>query len=110
MSTKDQKDSDEKVDGHQRGPTRRQFLTGIAAAGAGLVATTSGTAGAATLLARRSGGSPSPWGRRCPPGAPANPQLFGRLFPALAPFAPATDDGSSGAHGSGHAGGDIGRR
>ena len=92
MSTKDQKDSDEKVDGHQRGPTRRQFLTGMAAAGAGLVASGSGTASAASLLARRGGGSLTGPGTSLPPGAPVNPQLFGRMFPALAPFAPAADE------------------
>ncbi len=79
------------MEAEHRGPTRRQFLTGIAAAGAGLVATTSGTAGAATLLTRRSGSGPSPLGTALRPGAPRDPQLFGRLFPALPPFAPATD-------------------
>ena len=68
MSTKDQKDADEKVDGHQRGPTRRQFLTGMAAAGAGLVASGSGTASAASLLARRGGGSLTGPGPRYPQG------------------------------------------
>jgi hypothetical protein len=91
MTAEEQKGTHDNAEPEHRGPTRRQFLTGIAVAGAGLVATTSGTAGAATLLTRPGGGRPSPLGRALRPGAPPDPQLFGRLFPALPPFAPATD-------------------
>ena len=64
MSAEDQKAANEKDDAGQRGPTRRQFLAGMAAAGAGLVATTSGTAGAASLVARQQHGRSSPYGAR----------------------------------------------
>jgi hypothetical protein len=90
--TEDQKGTNDSVEAGHRGPTRRQFLTGIAAAGAGLVATTSGTAGATSLLGRpRTARAPSHLGPELRAGAPLDPQLFGRLFPALPPFAPATD-------------------
>ena len=78
--TAEEKGTHDNIEAEHRGPTRRQFLTGIAAAGAGLVATTSGTAGAATLLTRRSGSGPRLWGRRSARRA-CDPQLFGRLFP-----------------------------
>jgi hypothetical protein len=91
MSAEDQKAANEKDDAGQRGPTRRQFLAGMAAAGAGLVATTSGTAGAASLVSRQSTGGRAHAEPGLRPGAPPSPQLFGRLFPELPPFAPATD-------------------
>jgi hypothetical protein len=91
MTAEDQKHANENGDSGQQGPTRRQFLAGVAAAGAGFLASTSGTAGAASLVTRRNPGSLAHSGAASPPGAPPNPQLFGRLFPELPPFAPATD-------------------
>jgi Animal haem peroxidase len=64
--------------------SRRQLLTGAGAAGAGLVAASTGimpglapSAGAATL------------GHSGQPGSPDNSGLFGRIFPQLPPFASA---------------------
>ena len=57
MSVENRKDANENVDALHRGPTRRQFLTGMAAAGAGVVVSTSGTAGAASLVSRGRGGT-----------------------------------------------------
>ncbi len=70
------------------GVSRRQFLTGVGVASAGLVASSitgappSGIVGSAAAEVA-SGGPPL--------GAPASSQSFGRLFPALPPFAEATD-------------------
>jgi hypothetical protein len=91
MTTKDQKDVNKNLDARPRGPTRRQFLTGIGAAGVGLITSGSGTAGAAPFLTRPSGSSLAHSGPGLEPGAPPSPQLFGRIFPSLPPFAPATD-------------------
>ena len=92
MSAENRKDANENVDAVHRGPTRRQFLTGMAAAGAGVVVSTSGTAGAASLVSRGRGSTLAGPGQDLGLGAPPNPQLFGRLFPMLPPFAPATDE------------------
>jgi hypothetical protein len=88
---KGQKGLNDAEDGGHKGPTRRQFLTGMAVAGAGLVASTSGTAGAATVLARRTKANLAYPGQALAAGAPPDPEFFGRLFPGLPPFAPATD-------------------
>jgi len=73
----------------KRGPSRRDFLKGVGAAGAGLVGgsvvTGADPAGAATPAALGGGGTPSGG------GAPASSMDFGRIFPKLPPFAPAND-------------------
>ena len=74
---------------HQRGLSRRRLLTGAGAAGAGLVAASTGVmpglTGSAQAALPGQAGSPAAAGM--PPGAPANAGLFGRLFPHLPPFA-----------------------
>jgi Animal haem peroxidase/TAT (twin-arginine translocation) pathway signal sequence len=74
---------------HQRGSSRRDFLKGAGAAGAGLVAS-GGLAAPAAAAAGVSALSPSTYagaGR----GAPASSVDFRRMFPDLPPFADATD-------------------
>jgi Animal haem peroxidase len=68
------------------GPSRRDFLKGVGAAGAGLMAGSLGvgTAGATTPRPPRK----AP-GR--PPGVPASSADFGRMFPKIRPFAEASD-------------------
>jgi hypothetical protein len=77
----------------KKSASRRQFLTGLGATGAGVVAAS--IAGPAGLLDRAAAapGRPAPAhaGRYGPPGQPPNSELFGRLFPSLRPFAEATD-------------------
>lgn len=72
-----------------KGGSRRQFLTGVGAAGAGMVASSitgvppfAGLAGSAAAAQTA--------GRGRPPGVPVSSQSFGRLFPSLPPFADAT--------------------
>ncbi len=76
----------------KRGPSRREFLKGVGAAGAGLVA---GSVGAAATGASAAEAAPSPLSpRRYAPGArgvPASSVDFGRMFPGLPPFADASD-------------------
>jgi hypothetical protein len=73
-------------------PSRRDFLKGLGAAGAGLVA---GSVGAGP--ARAAGAEPSAPGGLSPAryqasaGAPGASFDFGRIFPALPPFADAND-------------------
>jgi Animal haem peroxidase len=76
-------------DKRHTGPSRREFLRGAGAAGAGLMAgsVTGGAAGAAPAPARP-GRIHGHSGR---PGAPSNSTRFGRLFPSLRPFARPTD-------------------
>ena len=76
-------------------PSRRDFLKGVGAAGAGLMA---GTAAAAPSLAAASAEAPPvvPSAvrvrrHRGHGGAPASSRDFGRLFPSLPPFADAND-------------------
>ena len=76
-------------------PSRRQFLKGVGAAGAGLVA---GSVGVRTGLATPSaeaGALPAAAHRADPhsahAGAPATSVDFGRMFPDLPPFAEAND-------------------
>ncbi|MBO0731820.1 MAG: twin-arginine translocation signal domain-containing protein, partial [Acidimicrobiaceae bacterium] len=86
MSSKD-KDSEQQDETTGRGTTRRQFLTRAGAAGAAAAVT--GTLGGTELL----GGSATPAeaARFLPPGVPSSSHFFGRIFPNLRPFAPATD-------------------
>jgi hypothetical protein len=77
--------------GPGNGSSRRQFLKGVGATGAGLVAGSVGRAATAPAAV----GAPSP----VPPGAyahgsggaPASSVDFGRIFPNLPPFAEAND-------------------
>jgi hypothetical protein len=72
------------------GSSRRQFLKGVGATGAGLVASSVGRAGTASAAAD----APpplSPRGYARGGWAPASPVDFGRIFPELPPFADAND-------------------
>jgi hypothetical protein len=77
---------------HSNGPSRRDFLKGVGAAGVGLVA---GSAGGAAEAAPAALGAPSPLSpssyATSSGGAPASSVDFGRIFPNLPPFADATD-------------------
>lgn len=77
---------------HSSGPSRRDFLKGVGAAGVGLVAGSAvGAAEApAAALAAPSPLSPSSYASSSG-GAPASSVDFGRIFPNLPPFADATD-------------------
>jgi Animal haem peroxidase/TAT (twin-arginine translocation) pathway signal sequence len=80
-------------DSHGRGPSRRDFLKGVGATGAGLVA---GSIGAGAGVATSSAAAAAPalrpgrhgHGHR---GAPTSGVDFGRIFPDLPPFAEAND-------------------
>jgi hypothetical protein len=67
------------------GLSRRRLLTGAGAAGAGLVAASTGVMPGLTGRARAA--AQRELALAGMPGAPANSGLFGRLFPQLAPFA-----------------------
>ncbi len=69
------------------GPSRREFLRGAGAAGAGLVA---GSMGAGVAVAAPSPSSPGRYAHDGG-GAPATSVDFGRIFPDLPPFADAND-------------------
>src|SRR5690349_7517061 len=75
---------------HLPGLSRRRLLTGAGAAGAGLVAASTGVMPGSASTARAAA-QPGLGEARAlakpPPGAPANAGLFGRLFPHLPPFA-----------------------
>ena len=75
----------------EKGASRRQFLTGIGAAGAGLVATSIGGVAPFSALIDRADAAPlsshGPYG----PGTPDNSDDFGRLFASLPPFSEAND-------------------
>ncbi|MBV9607306.1 MAG: hypothetical protein JO027_19475 [Solirubrobacterales bacterium] len=81
-----------------RGRSRRDFLKGVGAAGAGLVA---GSVGAGADMAAPAAASAAAITRPAPlsprhyahggAGAPASSVDFGRIFPDLPPFADATD-------------------
>ena len=71
----------------QKGSSRRQFLKGAGAAGAGLMA---GSVGGAAAVAAPSPLSPSDYSSGSG-GAPASSVDFGRIFPKLPPFADAND-------------------
>jgi Animal haem peroxidase/TAT (twin-arginine translocation) pathway signal sequence len=73
------------------GSSRRQFLKGVGATGAGLVAGSVGRAAAApAAMSARAPGSPGGYAHRNG-GAPASSVDFGRIFPNLPPFAEAND-------------------
>jgi Animal haem peroxidase len=73
------------------GSSRRQFLKGVGATGAGLVAGSVGrTAAAPAAVDARSPLSPRGYAHRGG-GAPASSVDFGRIFPKLPPFAEAND-------------------
>jgi TAT (twin-arginine translocation) pathway signal sequence len=80
----------------REGPSRRDFLKGLGATGAGLVAGTIGAgAGAATspadaAAATSAAASPGSYARGRP-GGPASSVDFGRIFSGLPPFAEAND-------------------
>ncbi len=76
-------------------PSRREFLKGMGAAGAGLVA---GSVGAGTALAAPSAAAAAPPPAANGPGSdfahggvPTSSLDFGRIFPGLPPFAEAND-------------------
>jgi hypothetical protein len=72
----------------RHGVSRRGLLTGAGAAGAGLaVGSIAGLPGAAAATAGPGVAHPG----LARPGAPANSQLFGRIFSSLPPFAEASD-------------------
>jgi len=75
-----------------RGRSRREFLKGVGATSAGLVAgsvTTAPPAAAADLPDRVAPIAPRDYARGA--GAPASSVDFGRIFPSLPPFAEASD-------------------
>jgi hypothetical protein len=72
------------------GPSRRRLLAAAGAAGAGLAAASSGMLPGLGTSAGAAVASRTP-GRPGTPGAPADGQLFGRIFPGLPPFAEASD-------------------
>ena len=73
------------------GSSRRQFLKGVGATGAGLVAGSVGRAGTApAAVVARAPLSPGGYARGNG-GAPASSVDFGRIFPNLPPFAEAND-------------------
>jgi hypothetical protein len=73
----------------QNGMSRRRLLTGAGLAGAGIAAASAGVLAGSAPAARAAEPVPRVPGR--PPGVPADSRLFGRIFPGLPPFAPATD-------------------
>src|SRR5947209_9315501 len=73
---------------HREGPSRRDFLKGVGAAGAGLVA---GSVGAVAPDAVAAVQPSSPAHPRGGGGAPFASVDFGRIFPSLPPFAEAND-------------------
>jgi hypothetical protein len=75
---------------HETGASRREFLGGIGAAGATLLA---GSLTGEAVDPALASSPPTPIRRRPPGhgGAPASSSDFGRLFPSLPPFADAND-------------------
>ncbi len=75
------------------GPSRREFLKGAGAAGAGLVASSIGAGVAVATPGAVASPPPSGARPRGAPGAgaPASSVDFGRIFPNLPPFADASD-------------------
>ncbi len=71
----------------KRSASRRQFLTGVGATGAGLVAASI----APSSLLEKANAAPGGAGSPRPAGVPAGSELFGRMFPSLRPFADASD-------------------
>ena len=79
-----------RTDTRRSGPSRREFLKGVGAAGAGLVAGSVGGAAVPAAVAAPSPLSPNGYARS-DGGAPASSVDFGRIFPNLPPFADAND-------------------
>ncbi len=73
----------------QTGPSRRRLLAGTGAAGASLLAASTGVLPGLAGSARAA--ASSALRGRLGPGVPADSGLFGRIFPGLPPFADATD-------------------
>ena len=77
---------------HSRAPSRRDFLKGLGATGAGLVAgSTSAAAGLVSSPGEAAARPVGPGRYARGHGAPASSVEFGRIFPALSPFAEAND-------------------
>jgi hypothetical protein len=78
-----------------RAPSRRDFLKGLGATGAGLVAGTMSTGAGLASPAAAADGSTAPVTpsgyARSHAGAPPSSVDFGRIFPGLPPFAEAND-------------------
>ncbi len=74
-------------------PSRRQFLAGLGAAGAGVAAASVGGVAAVPLIGglERAEAAPGHPSVTVPPGAPGSATLFGRMFPTLPAFADAND-------------------
>jgi len=73
------------------GPSRRRLLAGTGAAGAGLLAASTGVLPGVAGRARASTAVSAMQRDRLGPGVPPDSGLFGRIFPGLPPFAEATD-------------------
>ena len=76
---------------HYAGPSRRDFLKGVGATGAGVVTASVGAGAALSSLSGKAVAAPSVLPGIDQAGAPDLPTLFGRMFPSLPPFADATD-------------------
>jgi hypothetical protein len=72
-----------------RGPSRRDFLKGLGASGAGLVAGSMSTGGGLAGATAEAAAAASPGRHPHGHGAPASSVDFGRIFPDLRPFAEA---------------------
>ena len=75
-------------DTHSRGPSRRDFLKGLGATGAGVIA---GSVGLQPPAASGQVPAAAPGSYARGGGAPATSVDFGRIFPSLPPFAEAND-------------------
>jgi hypothetical protein len=71
--------------------SRRRWLAGAGAAGAGLAAASVGLLPGVGPAARAAAAAPTGLPGRLGPGIPPDSGLFGRIFPGLPPFADATD-------------------
>jgi len=74
------------------GSSRREFLTGVGAAGAGLAAASVGAGTTLMPPSARAAEAASVNGYHRAAGVPTSPVDFGRIFPSLPPFADATDE------------------
>jgi Animal haem peroxidase/TAT (twin-arginine translocation) pathway signal sequence len=78
-------------DARSRGPSRRDFLKGLGATGAGLVAGSMSAGGLAATPTEAVAAGAGPGRHPHGLGAPASGVEFGRIFPGLRPFAEAND-------------------
>jgi hypothetical protein len=87
-------DEPSKKSDEERGtkPSRRDFLKGVGAAGAGLAAA---SLGVDTAAGHSKHGRPHHGGGSSVPGAPRSNTEFGRMFPRLRPFAKPSDEVSA---------------